>query len=317
MRKEWFRILVLVVIIVILFPWTVLRWHQQGDLDNEEFTIRVLMPDGEVANQSLEEYLIGVVAAEMPAEFEEEALKAQAVAARTYAAKRITQQTSNGETYDVDTTVNTQAWISESQMKEKWKWLSFWRYHGKIKGAVTSTKNQVLVANGQYIDAFFHSSSGRKPTERAEDVWSSSRPYLQNIPAGEQNPNRFVKSYSFTPSSLSQKLGVTGKAKAFADADFVILSETGAGRAKVVRVLGKNYTGAQLRPLLGLASTDIEIQLTSQELKITTYGNGHAVGMSQYGANDLAKAGKSYEEILQHFYPGTKSLYLKKGSPTP
>ncbi|MGI1657430.1 MAG: stage II sporulation protein D [Desulfitobacterium sp.] len=314
MRKEWLKILVLLVIIIILFPWTVLRWHQQGELSNEEFTIRVLMPDGKVAVENLEEYLIGVVAAEMPAEFEEEALKAQAVAARTYAAKRITQQTSNGENYDVDTTVSTQAWISENQMREKWKWLSFWRYHGKIKEAVNSTKNQVLVLNGQYIDAFFHSSSGRKDTERAEDVWSSSRPYLQNVPAGEENPNRFVKSYSFTPNSLYQKLGVNGSVKAFADSDFTILSETATGRVKVVRVLGKNYTGAQLRPLLGLASTDMEIQLTSQELKITTYGNGHAVGMSQYGANDLAKAGQDYKEILQHFYPGTKLLFLKKAT---
>lgn len=311
MRKEWIRILVLLVIIMVLFPWTVLRWYNQGDVGNEDFTIRVLMPNGQVETLGLEEYLVGVVAAEMPAEFEEEALMAQAVAARTYAAQRISQQTKSGAEYDVDTTVSTQAWISEDQMKEKWNWLSYWRYHGKIENAVTSTKDQVLIASGQYIDAFFHSSTGRKPTERSEDVWSSSRPYLQNVAAGEENPNRYVKSYTFTPSDLYQKLGA-GTPKAFTESDFSILSETAAGRAKVVRVLGKNYTGAQLRTLLGLASTDMEINLTPQQIKITTYGNGHAVGMSQYGANDLAKAGKSYEEILQHYYPGTRLLTLNK-----
>lgn len=311
MRKEWIRILVLLVVIMVLFPWTVLRWYNQGDNETEDFTIRVLMPNGQVETLGLEEYLVGVVAAEMPAEFEEEALMAQAVAARTYGAQRISQQTMSGAEYDVDTTVSTQAWISEEQMKEKWNWLSYWRYHGKIEKAVVSTKDQVLIASGQYIDAFFHSSTGRKPTERSEDVWSSSRPYLQNVAAGEENPNRYVKSYTFTPNDLYQKLGA-GTPRAFTESDFTILSETAAGRAKVVRVLGKNYTGAQLRTLLGLASTDLEIKLTPQQIQITTYGNGHAVGMSQYGANDLAKAGKSYEEILDHFYPGTRLLNLNK-----
>lgn len=314
MRKEWIRILVLLVIIIILFPWTVMRWYNHEEGTSEDFMIKVLMPNGQIETMGLEEYLVGVVAAEMPAEFEEEALKAQAVAARTYAAKRISQQSSSGTAYDVDTTVSTQAWISEAQMKEKWNWISYWRYRGKIEKAVDKTKDQVLVANGQYIDAFFHSSTGRKPTERAEDVWSSSRTYLQNVVAGEENPNRFIKSYTFTPSTLYQKAGVVGSARAFTEADFVILSETAAGRAKVVRVLGKNYTGAQLRTLLGLASTDMEITLTPQEIKITTYGNGHAVGMSQYGANDLAKSGKTCEEILQYYYPGTRLLTLNKAN---
>ncbi|EHL05093.1 stage II sporulation protein D [Desulfitobacterium hafniense DP7] len=311
-RKEWLRILVLLVIIIVLFPWTVLRWYNQSEVRTEDIVIRVLMPDGQVKSLDLEDYLVGVVAAEMPAEFEEEALKAQAIAARTYAAQRISQRSGNEAGYDVDTTVNSQVWISEAKMKEKWNLLSYWRYHSKIEKAVTATKDQVLVAGGQYIDAFFHSSTGRKPTERAEDVWSSSRPYLQNVAAGEEKPTRYVKTYTFTPSDLYQKVGHSGTAKAFTEADFVILSETAAGRAKVVRVLGKNYTGAQIRTALGLASTDMEITITPQQLKITTYGNGHAVGMSQYGANDLAKAGKTCEEILQHYYPGTQLLNLTK-----
>jgi len=310
-RKEGLKILILLLILCALFPWTILRWYQE-DTASEDFSIRVLMPDGNVKTLGLEEYLIGVVAAEMPAEFAEEALKAQAIAARTYAAKSISLQGELGNPYDVDTTVNTQVWISEEQMKKKWNWFAYWRYHKKIGKAVADTKGQVLVANGEYIDAFFHSSTGRKPTERSEDVWSSSRPYLQNVPGGEENPYRFVKNYSFSPLELAQKLGISLISRDFGEEDFVILSRTAAGRAKEIKVLGKNYSAAQLRTLLGLASTDMEVKISPQEIQITTYGYGHAVGMSQYGANDLAKAGMTCEEILQHYYPGTVILTLTK-----
>lgn len=312
MKREWVTIPILIVIIILLIPWTILKW-QEGEGSVEDFQIRVKMPEGQVEKLSLEEYLVGVVAAEMPAEFEPEALKAQAVAARTFAAKRLSQRLQPDPGFDVDTTVITQAWISESQMHEKWGWVGFWRYHGRIEKAVTSTKGQVLVASGQYVDAFYHSSTGRKPTERAEDVWSSSRPYLQNVDAREKEPNRYIKNNTFTPSALYQKLGVSGGAKSFTGSDFVILSQTTSGRAKTVRVLGKNYSGAQLRTVLGLASTDIEVIIKPDEIQIKTYGNGHAVGMSQYGANDFAKQGKTFEEILKHFYPGTNLLSLSKG----
>lgn len=313
MKKEWVTIPILIVIIILLIPWTILKW-QEGEGLAEDFQIRVKMLNGQVEKLSLEEYLIGVVAAEMPAEFEPEALKAQAVAARTFAAKRLSQHLQPDPGFDVDTTVNTQAWISESQMHEKWGWVGFWRYHGRIEKAVTSTKGKVLVASGQYIDAFYHSSTGRKPTERAEDVWSSSRPYLQNVASGEKDPNRYIKNNTFTPSTLYKKLGISGTAKSFTGSDFVILSQTASGRAKTVRVLGKNYSGAQLRTVLGLASTDFEVIIKPEEIQVKTYGNGHAVGMSQYGANDFAKNGKTFEEILEHFYPGTNLLSLSKGS---
>lgn len=313
MKKEWVTILILTVIIILLIPWTILQW-QDGGGSAEDFQIRMKLPNGQVQKLPLEEYLIGVVAAEMPAEFEPEALKAQAVAARTFAAKRLSQHPLPDPGFDVDTTVNTQAWLSESQMRDKWGWVGFWRYHGRIVKAITSSKGQVLVASGQYIDAFYHSSTGRKPTERAEDVWSSSRPYLKNVTSEEKEPNRYIKNYTFTPNTLYQKLGISGAAKAFTGTDFVILSQTAAGRAKTVRVMGKNYSGAQLRALLGFASTDIEVIIKPEEIQVKTYGNGHAVGMSQYGANDLAKSGKTYAGILEHYYPGTKLLSLSKGS---
>jgi stage II sporulation protein D len=299
-------------IIIFLIPWTIMRW-QKEEIPADDFNIRVKMSDGNIETLALEEYLVGVVAAEMPAEFNSEALKAQAVAARTYAAKRISSRSESDQGYDVDTTVLSQAWLSDAQMRAKWGWWGYWRYHKQIVDAVEATKGKVLVANGQYIDAFYHSSSGRKPTERAEEVWSSSRSYLQNVDSGETNQNRFVKSYTFTPKVLYQKLGLSKTPQSFRSTDFGIISQTSAGRAKEVRVLGTEYSAPQLRTLLGLASTDIEFTIQPEEIQIKTYGNGHAVGMSQYGANDLGKAGSTYAEILSHFYPGAQILSLGKG----
>ncbi|MEA4902708.1 stage II sporulation protein D [Desulfitobacterium sp.] len=316
MKREGITILVLSLIIIILIPWTIMRW-QKEEIPAEDFNIRVKMSDGNIETMTLETYLVGVVAAEMPAEFDSEALKAQAVAARTYAAKKMSQRSASDSGYDVDTTVQTQAWLSENEMKTKWGWLSYWRYFKKIGDSVKSTEGQVLVSEGQYIDAFFHSSSGRKPTERAEEVWSSSRSYLQNIESGETNQARFLKTYKFTPSTLYQKLGLTRSPQPLENKDFEIMSKTAAGRAKEVRVLGTVYKAPQLRTLLGLASTDIEFTIQPEEIQIKTYGNGHAVGMSQYGANDLAKAGRNYKEILSHFYPGTQILSLSKGKGSP
>lgn len=312
MKKEWITILVLSLIIILLLPWTVNRWTKRETTDGN-LTIRVKMPSGEIETLPLEEYLVGVVAEEMPAEFNKEALKAQAVAARTYAVKRINQKANPDPGYDVDTTVLTQAWLSDSQMKAKWGWWGYWRYQGKMADAVQETKGQVLVANGEYIDAFYHSSSGRKTTERAEDVWSTSRAYLKNVDSEEKNPIRFIKNYEFTSSVLYQKLGITGLAKKLSSSDFVVTSQTAAGRPKNVRILGKTYTAVQLRTLLGLASTDMEFSIKPEEIQIKTYGYGHAVGMSQYGANDMGNGGSTYLDILKHFYPGTQLYSIYKG----
>lgn len=313
MKKEWVWLIVLSLCIVLIIPWSILRW-QKSSVIRDDVQIRVLMPNGGVEKLPLEEYLLGVVAAEMPAAFELEALKAQAIAARTYAAKRLSHSNLPDVGYDLDTTVQTQAWQSDKQMRDKWGWLNYWTYKNKVNKAVTGTRGMVLVANGDYIEAFYHSSSGRKPTERSEDVWSSPRTYLQNVSSGEENVQRYVKSTTFTVQELYKKLGITGTPHSLAAGDFQVLVKTSVGRVKSVKVLGKVYAATQLRTLLGLSSTDIEWVVQPERLTITTYGNGHAVGMSQWGANDLAKKNKKVDEILLHYYPGTKliALGLKK-----
>lgn len=309
MRKDWIWLIVISLCIVVVIPFSILRWHKDNETRND-IPIKVLMPNGRIEKQSLEEYVIGVVAAEMPAEFELEALKSQAVAARTYALKRTKQANQVNGDYDVDTTVKTQVWLSDAEMRKKWGWFNYWRYRNKIVKAVSQTRGMVLTYNGDYIDAFFHSSSGRKQTERSEEVWSSSRPYLQNVDSGEDNPQRYVNSCSFTPQELIIKLGLKGSSRLLSTSDFQVLTRTAAGRAKSIRVLGKVYTAPQIRTALGLASTDIEYAVRPERIIITTYGNGHAVGMSQWGANDLARRNTKAEEILAHYYPGAKISFI-------
>lgn len=309
MRKEWLWLIVLSLCIVLIIPWSILRWQKSSEI-KDDVQIRILMPSGVVVKLPLEEYLLGVVAAEMPAAFEVEALKAQAIAARTYAARRLSHSNLPDVGYDVDTTTQTQAWQSDKQMKDKWGWLNYWTYKGKLSKAVTETRGIVIVANGEYIEAFYHSSSGRKLTERSEDVWSSPRTYLQNVSSGEEDLQRYVKCFQFTSQELYKKLGMTGTPRSLSAGDFQVLVKTSAGRAKSVRVLGKVYTATQLRTLLGLSSTDLEWLVQPDRLTITTYGNGHAVGMSQWGANDLAKKNAKVDEILLHYYPGTNLMAL-------
>ena len=309
MKKEWVWLVALSLGVVLVIPWSILHWQKEKDKP-ADVQIRLLMPNGGVVNLALEDYLLGVVAAEMPAEFEVEALKAQAIAARTFAARRLSQRNSSDSGYDVDTTVKTQAWLSDAQMRAKWGWLNYIRYRGKLQKAVLGTRGMVLVADGEYIEAFYHSSSGRKATERSEEVWSSPRSYLQNVSSGEDNPLRYVKTISYTPEELNKKLGIKEASHALTAKDFQVLERTSAGRAKSVRVLGKVYLATQLRILLGLPSTDIEWVIQPERLTITTYGNGHAVGMSQWGANDLAMKNNKAEEILAHYYLGTKLMVL-------
>lgn len=310
MKKEWIWLIVLSLCTVLIIPWSILHWQKERVRTGDQ-QIRVLMSNGVIKNLGLEDYILGVVAAEMPAEFELEALKAQAIAARTYAVKRLGQRTSSNNRYDVDTTVHTQAWLSDAQMRDKWGWLNYWRYRCKLNKAVSETRGKVLVADGEYIDAFYHSSSGRKLTERSEEVWSSPRSYLQNVSSGEENQQRYIKSYSFTSKELIKKLGLKEFSRPLTTGDIQILSKTTAGRAKSVRLLGKVYQATQLRTLLGLSSTDIEWVVQPDRLTITTYGNGHAVGMSQWGANDLAKNKINAQDILAHYYPGTKLIDIK------
>ena len=254
---------------------------------------------GVVTNIDLEEYVIGVVAAEMPAAFHSEALKAQAVVARTYAMKKASQ----GITL-VNSTSH-QVYNSIEQMKAKWG-SSYSTYYNKIKNAVNDTKGKVLKYNGQYIEALYFSMSNGK-TELPSYVWSTNYPYLQVVSSSwDENLSAAKYTVSMTYSTLSSKLGVVVDA----NSEINILSRTAGDRVNEISIAGKTFTGVKVRSLLGLRSADFTITKTSTGIKITTKGFGHGVGMSQYGANGAAKAGYTYKQILNHYYSGASLVSL-------
>ena len=254
---------------------------------------------GVISNIDLEEYVIGVVAAEMPAAFHSEALKAQAVVARTYAMKKA----SKGITL-VNSTSH-QVYNSVAQMKAKWG-SAYSTYYNKIKNAVNDTKGKVLKYNGEYIEALYFSMSNGK-TELPTYVWSTNYPYLQVV-SSSWDENISASKYTVTMSykELSNKLGVTVNE----NSEIKVLSRTAGDRVNEISIAGKTFSGVKVRSLLGLRSADFEITKTSSGVKITTKGFGHGVGMSQYGANGAAKAGYTYKQILNHYYSGASLVSI-------
>lgn len=248
---------------------------------------------GIVQNMELEEYIVGVVAAEMPASFNTEALKAQAIAARTYAVKK----TSQGKTL-VNSTAD-QVYKTTSQMKSTWG-SQYNYYYNRVKSAVDATRGLVLKYNGEYIDAQYSAMTNGK-TELPEYVWSFSRPYLQCVSSSwDEQVKNFKVTKSFSYDAVSKALGQNISK----DTTIEVLKRTVSGRVETIKIGEKTYTGVEVRSSLGLRSTDFTIEL-GDTVNITTKGYGHGVGMSQYGANVAANGGYTYSQILSHYYVGT------------
>ena len=255
--------------------------------------------NGSVVKIELEEYVTGVVGAEMPASFNVEALKAQAVIARTYALK------ANSRGTVLSDNESSQSYKSNDQLKSLWG-SSFNTYYNKVKGAVDSTKGMYLTYNGNYIEAVYHSTSNGR-TEDSSNVWGNFFPYLVSVdsPYDSSNPS-YLKTVSFSYSDISKKLGVI----ITSDTNFIINGRTSGDRVSSISVGEVIFSGIDFRNKLGLRSADFDISKNDEGVVITTRGYGHGVGMSQYGANGMAKVGSSYRDILFHYYPGVslKSL---------
>lgn len=249
---------------------------------------------GVISNIDLEEYVIGVVAAEMPASFHTEALKAQAVAARTYAIKKH----SNGITL-LNSTAH-QVYNTQAQLRAKWG-SSYSTYYNKVKSAVNATLGQVLKYNGEYIEASYYAISNGY-SELPKYVWNTDYPYLQAVSSTwDKGISAGKHSVTMTYAELSSKLGVTVNY----DTEIKVLSKTEGNRVASIKIGEKTFTGVKVRSLLGLRSADFEITKKDTGVVISEVGYGHGVGMSQYGANGAAKAGYSYKQILAHYYPQT------------
>lgn len=262
-----------------------------------------LQTAGEIIKLPLEEYLTGVLICEMPLSFEEEALKAQTVAARTFALEQM--EGGKHEGFDLcDDSSCCQAWCSSQQLKEKLG-DSFEACWEKAQQAVNATAQQALYYENRLIDAVYFSCSGGA-TEAAVAVWGSEVPYLQSVESpGEEQTPKFTSVVRFLPEELASRLGrddLTGDPVGWIGES---TRSEGGGIASLV-IGGEAYTGTELRAKLGLASTLFSVAVEGEFVEFTVHGYGHRVGMSQYGANAMAEEGSDYREILAHYYPGTE-----------
>lgn len=279
----------------------------QGEMQLPETTsesqnalyISVLMNDATIVDMELDAYLVSVVLMEMPASFEAEALKAQAVVARTYTMKRYASGGKHiGAVVCTDSTC-CQGFCTAGDHLERGGSESDIE---KVRQAVLATKDQVLTYNGSYIDATYFACSGGK-TESALAVWGADIPYLQAITSpGEEQAAHYTDTVTFTTEEFSELLGVklSGRPETWIED----ISYTDGGGIEMMRICGTDYKGTVLRKLLGLRSTAFVITALGETVTITTRGHGHRVGMSQYGADAMAINGCTYDQILTYYYQG-------------
>lgn len=282
-----------------------------------ELTVRVLSADGSIAEMSVRDYLIGVVSAEMPASFEPEALKAQTVAARSYL-KYALERESKHEGANICVSADCcQAYKTPDELRVLWG-EKYDGYAEKIEEAVLSTDGEYLISDGDAVLAVFHSSSAGK-TESSSELWSDV-PYLVSVssPEDESSVPNYVSTAVFGDIDFRDTLLYLHP-----EADFTAPSDewigevthTESGRVKSIVIGGVSFTGTEIRQLFSLRSTAFEIKHTDSGFEFTVMGYGHGVGMSQYGANAMAKDGSGYREILAHYYPAT-TLIVPNTRPT-
>lgn len=272
---------------------------------NQQLKTMISVIYGEGIHQmDLENYLVGVVLAEMPASFELHALRAQAVAARTYTLKHCKEDKRHGTNIICTDNTCCQAYVEPTDyIREGGSWSNV----DRVRKAVSDTTGQVLVFQGEMIHATYFSCAGGL-TEDAAEVWGQSVPYLQSVPSpGEEKSSYYTDSKTFTAKDFQTALGIRlkGEAKTW----FGEVTFTEGGGVKTIEIGGVLYRGTTLRTLLELRSTAFSVSVEDDMVIFRTRGFGHRVGMSQYGANAMAEQGSNYEEILAHYYPGVDIVH--------
>ncbi len=257
----------------------------------------------QIEKVDLEEYVAGVVANEMNASFEPEALKAQALAARTYIVRRMISGTESGlpDGAIVGDSITYQVYKNKTELKSTWKNGDYdWKMK-KIEDAVQATAGQILTFDGEPIDALFFSTSNGY-TENSDDVWANSISYLKSVesPWDKSSP-KFNGQEEISVQEFESKLGVSvgNSASIMTNVEY-----TSGKRVAKANINGRELAGTDIRDKLGLKSTDFTMTRDGQNIIVTTKGYGHGVGMSQYGANGMAAEGKTYEDIVKYYYKG-------------
>lgn len=316
--KKIFLKIALIIIIAFMIPILFTKKFKQIDTvsdnieEKEPFdygkfsNIRLLHSDtGEVENLNLDNYLYGVVAAEMPASYEVEALKAQAVVARTYTIYKIINGGKHENADICDNPSCCQAWISKENRFSRWENEDKQANWEKIVFAVDSTKGNYITYNGEPINALFHSNSGGK-TELPINVWGGNYPYLVSVEtSGEEGYSTYSSEVVISKDELIKRVveKYPDFTINFGDNDCIqILDFTESGRVKTLKLGNINISGVEARNIFGLKSARFNCRIEGETIKFSVIGYGHGVGLSQSGSDSLAKQGLDYKSIIKHYY---------------
>ena len=273
-------------------------------------TVRLLHNEtGEVETLEMDNYLYGVVSAEMPANFELEALKAQAIVARTYTAYKMFKGSKHANADICDDSTCCQAWISKEDRLAKWNEAERQSNWDKIVTAVDTTKGKIITYNGEPINAFFHSNSGGS-TESVANVWGGTDyPYLQSVEtAGEEGYTQYSSSVTLTKEEVLQKIQETHPEVVIdfnSQNPIQIIEYTESGRVKTIQFGNISISGVEARTIFGLRSAKFSIEI-GENITFNVVGYGHGVGLSQTGADAMAKTGATAEQIINHYYTDVK-----------
>lgn len=265
----------------------------------------------EITKVPLEEYVIGVVAAEMGADFEMEALKAQGIAARTYIVNHLLTK-ANQENVSVSDTTSDQVYKDEAELRKAWG-SSYQEKLRKLTDAVYATEGEIITyKDAPIFPAYFSTSNGF--TENSEEYWGNELPYLRSVKSewDEVSP-KFLDQKTYTTEEVAQKLNVELPVSAPIALE---ITRTQSERVSELKIEGHSFTGREIREKLDLQSSDFRIEQNKGHLIFTTKGFGHGIGMSQYGANEMAKAGKEYHEIIKYYYSDVEISPLNETVPT-
>ena len=317
-------------LIVLLIPVFLVAWDSDDppealakekapQNEKQDVMIQVYLTETKKTIQlPLEEYIYGVVAAEMPADFHKEALKAQALAARTYIVDRLMRKDysdlskwgEEAKKAHVTDTVSHQAFKTDETLKQEWG-AQYETRRNYIKEAVKETSGQIITYQGKPIyAAFFSTSNGY--TENSEEYFKQKYPYLRSVssPWDRMSPkymHQHTLSFDEFIDQLEKKTGQAISLPASTGADLIqVMDRTEGKRIAKIRIGDQTFSGREIREALELASSDFDVTVQGDQLKITSRGYGHGVGMSQWGANLMAKQGKKVNEIIEHYYRGVK-----------
>lgn len=271
--------------------------------EGEVFFNLLRKESGKIEKISANDYLCGVLAAEMPASYETEALKAQAVAAYTFALYR---KERTKEKYDITDDYKTdQSYTPLSQAQEKWGEKSS-EYTAKIKSAVASVSGMYLSYDKNIALTVYHAISSGK-TESCKEVWGNDIPYLIGVDSAfDKTSPSYISTLNLSVTELKEKMKELSALNGSPEEYFKNIKKTDSGRVKTLNLCGEEVTGSDIQKALSLRSASFDVVCQNDSFTFTVYGYGHGVGMSQYGANAMAKQGSSYKEILYHYYTGCK-----------